>query len=383
MSRYYFVITLNIMSFEFDNMSRLNKLREIVLLKIMEHLPLSDALNFRLTSSKTFQVSLCKPFYNRVQIRLKTLSEDDLELFKKLFDHYGKCLKLNVVDFDGDLKLLLPYIRNVEDVIIALKHLPDITRECLHVKSLVVNINGIENQEEDDNSDELDFTSFSQLQKLVELTIDGVDVNKEKSFSVVDKSLLHDIFANTTSISKISFNGIHIEGRDQRRHRHDGKLKESLRKLISTSSHIKEWSLNGVHCDHDIFEFPCTITSLECRNVSLVCLENLNSCIRKLIMEGTMFVSKLFDLPNLEKLELTGDFLHEEIEVSSCPHLKELYLRNILCFEKLQPFFTSSLQTLTLDSIDIQEETMKVITSKCTSLKKLNLENKKDLHSCN
>ena len=363
------------MSFEFDNVARLNKLPEIILLKIMEHLPLSDALNFRLTSSKTFQVSLCKPFYKRVQIRLKTLSKDDLELFKKLFHHYGKCLKLNVLDFDEDLKLLLPYISDIEDIVIALKHLPDITRECLHMKRFVVNVHGIENQEDDDNSDEPDFTSFSQLQKLEELTIDGVDVNTEKSFSILDKSLLHDIIVNTTSVSKISFNGIHIEGRDQRRHRHDGKLKESLRKLISNSSHIKEWSLNRVQCDHGIFEFPSTITSLECRNVSLVCLKNLNSCIRKLIMEGTMLDSKFFDLPNLEKLELTGDFLHEEIEVSSCPHLKELYLRNILCFEKLQPLFTPSLQTLTLDSTDIHEETMKLIKSKCTSLK--------DLHSCN
>ena len=77
------------MSFEFDNMARLNKLPEIIPLKIMEHLPLSDALNFRLTSSTTFQVSLCKPFYIRVQIRLKTLSKDDLELFKKLYCHMG------------------------------------------------------------------------------------------------------------------------------------------------------------------------------------------------------------------------------------------------------------------------------------------------------
>ena len=96
-----------------------------------------------------------------------------------------------------------------------------------------------------------------------------------------------------------------------------------------------------------------------------------------------MFDSKLFDLPNLEKLELTGDFLHEEIEVSSCPHLKEHYLRNVLCFEKLQPLFTPSLQTLTLDSIDIHEETMKLITSKCTWLKEFNLKNKENLHSCN
>ena len=372
------------MSFEFDNMAHLKTLPEIILLKIMEHLPLSDALNFRLTSSKTFQVSLCIPFYNRVQIRLKTLSKNDLELFKKLFLHYGKCLKLNVLDFDGDLKLLSPYICNVEDVVIALKHLPDITRECLLIKRLVVNVHGIENQEGDDDSDEPDFTSFSQLQKLEELAIDGIDVNKEKSFSILDKSLLHDIIVNATSISKISINGIHIEGRDQRRHRHDGKLKESLRKLISTSSHIKEWTLNRVQCDYGIFEFPSTVTSLECRNVSLVCLKNLNPCIRKLIMEGTMFDSKLFDLPNLEKLELTGDFLHEEIEVSSCPSLKELYLRNISCFEKLQPLFTPSLQTLTLDSnIDIHEETMKLITSQCTSLKEFNLKNREDLHFCN
>ena len=372
------------MSFEFDNMAHLKTLPEIILLKIMEHLPLSDALNFRLTSSKTFQVSLCIPFYNRVQIRLKALSKNDLELFKKLFLHYGKCLKLNVLDFDGDLKLLSPYICNVEDVVIALKHLPDITRECLLIKRLVVNVHGIENQEGDDDSDEPDFTSFSQLQKLEELAIDGIDVNKEKSFSILDKSLLHDIIVNATSISKISINGIHIEGRDQRRHRHDGKLKESLRKLISTSSHIKEWTLNRVQCDYGIFEFPSTVTSLECRNVSLVCLKNLNPCIRKLIMEGTMFDSKLFDLPNLEKLELTGDFLHEEIEVSSCPSLKELYLRNISCFEKLQPLFTPSLQTLTLDSnIDIHEETMKLITSQCTSLKEFNLKNREDLHSCN
>ena len=191
------------------------------------------------------------------------------------------------MDFDQDLKLLLPYISNIEDIVIALKHLPDITRECLHIKRLVVNVHGIENQEDDDNSDEPDFTSFSQLQKLEELTINGAEVNKGKLFSSLDKSLLHDIIVNTTSVSKISFNGIHIEGRDQRRHRHDGKLKESLKKLI------KEWSLNRVQFDHGIFEFPSTIMSLECRNVSLVCLKNLNSCIRKLIMEGCLIVSCL------------------------------------------------------------------------------------------
>lgn len=115
--------------------------------------------------------------------------------------------------------------------------------------------------------EEVNFACLSKLAKLDELSL-GVK-NNYMQHDVLKTSDLHMILTSAKGISKIKFIGhMYITGPKWRRNRQieelagERQVLESLKKVISCSHNIKEWSFSNIYWKGELFQFPSNINIL-------------------------------------------------------------------------------------------------------------------------
>ena len=353
-------------------MDNLCQLPYIILLRIMAYLPVDNILNLRLTCQFMYRLTKCKEFYKRISIDVYfKVKSCDVEMFKSLLEEHGSNLRFKRMYFYNDMNLILPYLSKVEDIWIDTRYLEDICIHCTQIKKLGISLDYLI---PDTEKREVDFTFLSKLQKLEELSIGCF-----KAYgATLCKSTLYDILVNATTISKIYFIDIYcIAQTNFKKHHCERKLNKLLIKVIKNASHIKEWSLFNIFCSEKVFEFPDDVRSIECRNVNCAVIKNQPyKSIQKLVTRGEDLCSEEFEFVNLKQLELTGDLTYPGLKESAvvCPQLEVLCLREILDIEKLEPFLSSTLKVLELDTRSCSHDNiLKRIMARCTSLSNLTI----------
>ena len=382
-----------------SSLNNLGKFPDITLLVLIENLPVPDILNLRLTCSHIFNVTRCKDFYKRIQLRVTKLSMGDMFIFQKLFNEFGSYMKLITTDFEGDFEVLLNCIDNVHDISVGIHQLQEICLKCKLIKRLAINFQYCTSRQqldlrgnwkgiadwlkfigkEVDKCFLVDFTCLVTLQSLNEIVINGVTINYEKY--MLSKSALYDIIKNTKMISKISFCSIHIAQTDASGHL-CGTCREAQQKCIIEADHIGEWCFNDVSIQNEFFQFPRMVKSLEYRYVNCVTFKNLDiyKNITKLVLEGVEFDNTIFKFPNLKVLKICGSLrsIGKWKEVS-CPKLEELHLQNIFYLKNFRILFLSVLKKLILDSVyNVDDNILKEIMESCFLLTHLIFENIED-----
>ena len=383
-----------------SSLKNLGKFPDIILLVLIENLPVPDILNLRLTCSHIFNVTRCKDFYKRIQLRVTKLSVGDMFIFHKLFKEFGSYMKLITTDFEGDFEILLNCIDNVHDISVSTHQLQEICLNCKLIKRLAINFQYCTSRQQLDlrgdwkgNTEWLklmakeldkclleDLTCLVTLQSLNELVIHGVTVNYEKY--MLSKSMLCNIIVNTKTISKISFCSIHIAQTDASGHLCE-TCREAQEKCIIEADHIVEWCFNDVSVQNEFFQFPRMVKSLEYRYVNCVTFKNLDiyKKITKLVLEGVDFDNTTFEFPNLKVLKICGSLrsIYKWKKVS-CPNLEELHLQNIFYLKNFQILFLSVLKKLILDSVyNVDDNILEEIMESCFLLTNLIFENIEDI----
>ena len=246
-------------------MANICSLPSIPIVKIMEYLPVADILKLRLTCSYMFVSSQSDAFFKKVKIRINKLSTSDLEVFKNLCDKFVKVFASQINQFDGDINLILPCIKNVKKIIIHANQLLQVCNECTVINTLAIDLCSLSS--EMSVLEEVNFRSLLKLTKLGELSL-GVR-NGLLQYDVLSTSTLRNILTSAKSISKIKFIGhMNITGAEWTRHLDKKELAdekqvvESLMKIISCSHNIKEWSFSEVYWKGNLFQFPSNISAL-------------------------------------------------------------------------------------------------------------------------
>ena len=383
-----------------SSLKNLGTFPDIILLVLIENLSVPDILNLRLTCSNIFNVSRCKDFYRRIQLRITKLSVGETFIFQKLFKEFGSYVKLITTDFEGDFEVLLNSIDNVHDISVSIHQLEEICLKCKLIKRLTINFQYCTSRQQLDNKGDwkdiaewvkfikkeegkcvlVDFTCLVTLQSLREIVINGITINYEKY--MLSKSVLYNIIMNTKTISKISFCSIHIAQTAGSGHLCEG-CREAQQKYIIEADHIGEWCFNDVSVENEFFQFPRMVKSLEYRYVNCVTFKNLAiyKNITKLVLEGVEFDNTAFEFPNLKVLKICGSLrsICKWKEVS-CPNLEELHLQNIFYLKNFQILFLSVLKKLILDSVyNVDDNILKEIMESCFLLTHLIFENVEDI----
>ena len=355
-------------------MANLCSLARIPVVKIMEYLPVADVLNLRLTCSYMFESSQFDEFFKRVKLQINLLSTSDLKVFKNLCNKFVSIFTLQINSFDGDINLLLPYIKNIKKVIIHTKHLEQISSECMNIVTLAIDVCSLSSEKS--VQDKVNFAGLSKLAKLDELSL-GVRNNYMQQ-DVLNTPDLHIILTSAKSISKIKFIGhMIITGPkwtrylDEKEKADEEQIIESLTKVISSSHNIKEWSYSKVYWQGNLFRFPSSISILTWKVPILfnpVCL--LDTHIEQLRIDFCAFDAKHFTIPSLKMLEIYGDkYDHDkygggedlvdpiDMEGLYLPKLEDLCVCCVTDLFQFEPLLLPTLKRLTLGP----KETLKEI----------------------
>ena len=348
-------------------MSNFGCLPDIALHKIIKYLPVPDVFSLRLTCYRFSEIAKCKELFGRVQIHISKVEKHGKESFDGLCQEFASHIRFNAEGCVNDtFKLILPYINKVEDVIVDAKHLRDVCMEGKQIKKLTINFMRYDDLED---QDDVDFACLASLNDLSDLNIKS-DGNYNNKF-LFDKSMLYDVILNATSLSKLSFQNLHIQGRDLCRHPDENEFKDTLKKLISTASHIKEWYLDHVYVESGLFQLPNDIRVLECRYTKGVIFDHYSfHNLEKLVIECVIFKNLRFNFPKLKILEINGDLIIGK--TMFCPELEELYLIRIGCILRYQQLFSDSLKILFISSRNsVNDEVQHFVRSRCVSLTQL------------
>ena len=295
-------------------------LPNIPLQVICEYLKAIDVLNLRLTCSKMFQISKCREFYEKVQICMAKIEETDLKLFQKLCDEFSIIIMFNTEGcFEERLEWILPFVKNVRNILVNIRYLNQACRELKYIKYLVINYIESDGLKDSD----IDFSCLSTARNLDLLCIKGS--NFQKLF--LHQSMLDVIIEHAKQITKICFEDI-----DFRKGKDFPKSKDPLSKKIRKSIHIREWKFKNVVTDNDIFHLPRDIRVLECRytnciNFRVYKFDNLE----KLVLESVKFENETFKFKNLKVLEITGHLRDDGLHGKRifCPKLETIRLFKI------------------------------------------------------
>ena len=346
-------------------MASLCSLPRIPMVKIMEYLPVADVLNLRLTCSYMFVSSQFNEFFKRVKLQINLLSTEGLKVFKNLCNKFVSIFTLQINSFDGDINLLLPYIKNIKKVIIHTKQLEQISSECMNIINLTIDIYSLSSEKS--VQEEVNFACLSKLAKLDELSL-GVRNNYMQQ-DVLNTSDLHIILTSAKSISKIKFIGdMNITGPkwiqylDEKEQAHEKQVAESLAEVISSSHNIKEWSFSKVYWQGNLFQFPNNINILTWKVPVLlnpVCLLDTN--VEQLRIDFCAFDAKNFKIPSLKMLEIYGDkYDHDkygggedlvdpiDVEGLYLPELEDLCVCCVSDLFQFEPLLLPTLKRLSL-----------------------------------
>ena len=318
-------------------------LPDVPLQYLLGYLTVNDVINLRLTCSRMFQVSKCKEFYGKVQIRMSNIKDNDVELFQTLCDEFASNVRFSTEGcFEERLSWILPYVENIKDILVNIRYLRQVCTEVKYIKHLVISYICTDDLKNDD----INFCYLSMATELDHLSIKGTSNNLQKLH--LYQPMLYDIFKHTKQISKISFDNIQVEN--------DKTFKQdSLSNEIKNSSHITEWHLNNVVAPDDIFNLPKDIRILECRNTNCINFRNYEyNKIQKLSLESVYFENTVFRFENLKILEITGHLLGDDLDRKTviCPKLEILRLYEIHHIRSFLNFLTVEMETLHMSVID-------------------------------
>ena len=324
-------------------MASLLDLPDVPLQHIFGYLTVNDVLNLKLTCNSMFESSRCKEFFGKVQICMSKIEDTDLEIFQKVCDEFSSNFRFNTEGcFEERFGWILPYIKNVKDILVNVRYLKQACMKVKYAKHLVINYI----QTDGLNQSDIDFSCLSIAKELDQLSIKGSSTNFQKLYLL--QSMLHDIIYHAKQISKISFDSIHVQGFKE--------VKDSLSKEFRKSSHINEWHLQNVVADAGIFDLPEDIRVLECRHTDCVSFKDSNfKKLEKLVLENIKFENKLFKFENLKILEITGHLRGEEDldeKTVICPKLEILRLFGIYHIGGFKHLLTSGLKILHIDVIN-------------------------------
>ena len=167
---------------------------------IFSYLTRRDVLNMRLTCSTIFQSTKCSDFYDKVQICMSKIKVTDLEHFQKFCDEHASELIFNTEGcLEERLEWILPYVENVQQIIVNVRYLKQACTELNYVKHMVVNYIYTDNLKYSD----IDFSCLSSAERLNQLSIKGPGL-------YLYGSTLEDIIIHTKQILKICFEKIEI-----------------------------------------------------------------------------------------------------------------------------------------------------------------------------
>ena len=317
-------------------------LPDVSLQNLLGYLTVDDVINLRLTCSRMFQVSKCKEFYGKVQIRMSNIKDNDVKLFQNLCDKFASNVRFSTEGcFEERLRWILPYVKNIKDILVNIRYLKQVRTEFKYIKHLAISYI----YTDDLKNDDINFSCLSMAKELDHLSIEGTLFNLPELY--LCQPMLYDIFKHTKQISKISFDNIEVENDEH------FKL-DSLSKEIENSSHITEWHLNSVVAPSGIFNLPKDVRILECRNTNCINFRNYEyNMIQKLALESVNFENKVFKFENLKILEITGHLLGDEFEWKTviCPKLEILRLYEIHHIRSFQNLLTGELKTLHMSLI--------------------------------
>ena len=375
-------------------MANICSLPSIPIVKIMEYLPVADILKLRLTCSYMFVSSQSDAFFKKVKIRINRLSTSDLEVFKNLCDKFVRVFALQINQFDGDINLILPCIKNVKKIIIHANQLLQVCNECTVINTLAIDVCSLSS--EMSVLEEVNFRSLSKLTKLGELSL-GVR-NGLLQYDVLSTSTLRNILTSAKSIFKIKFIGhMNITGPEWTRHLDKKELAdekqvvESLMKIISCSHNIKEWSFSEVYWKGNLFQFPSNISALTWKVpiwFNSACI--FNTHIEHLRIDGCAFDATNMKLPSLKMLEINGD-IHNHGNVDKMmnpidteglylPKLEDLCVCYVTDLFKFEPLLLPTLKRLSLGPMEVLNKNhfawILTILTKCVALSTLVIDRK-------
>lgn len=255
-----------------------------------------------------------------MQIHISKTENHNKERFDGLRQEFAPYIRFNAEGCVNDtFKLILPYIKKVQDVIVDAKHLRDVCLEGKQIKKMTVNFIRYDDLEDQDY---VDFACLASLNELSDLNIKS-NGNYNIKF-LFDKSVLRDVILNARSLSKLSFQNLHIQGRDFFKHPDKNEFKDTLKKLISTASHMEEWHLDHFYVESGLCQLPKDIRVLECRYTKDVIFDRYTfDNLEKLAIECVIFKNLRLAFPKLKILEINGDLINGK--TMFCPELEELY----------------------------------------------------------
>ena len=351
-------------------MVRLVDLPNVSLQFVCAHLAVTDVLNLRLTCSKMFQASKCKEFYGKVQICMAKIKETDLKLFQKLCEELAIIIMFNIEGcFEERLEWILPFAKNVRNVLVNIKYLEQACRELKYIKYLVINYIYSDGLKDSD----INFSCLSSAAKIDQLCIKGTVNNFEKLY--LYQFMVNDILKYTEQISKICLedidlrkgNGIAksedpLSNEDIDLQKGNGVAEsedplsneDSLSKQIRKSNHIRQWKFKNVITDDDIFDLPSDITVLECRYTNCISFKVYKfDNLEKLVLESIKFENDIFEFKNLKVLEITGHLRDDGLvgKRIDCPKLEIIRLFKIHHIGSFQQLFTCESKRLHLTII--------------------------------
>ena len=317
--------------------SKICSLPDSLLSSIFGYLTVTDALKLRLTCTRMFKTSKCNEFYEKMQICMSKIKVNDLDLFQELCKTFASKVRFNTEGcFEERLRWILSYVEDIKDIRVNIRYLKQACMEVKHIRQLVINFTLTDGLE----SSHIDFSYLSVAKELAKLIIRGTVHYYQKL--VLYQPMLYDIIKHTKQISKICFDSIEVQSAKSFE---QGSLSEE----IKNSSHISEWSLKNVVADDGIFNLPEDIRILECRNTNCISFRDYNfEKLEKLALESVKFESRNFIFENVKILEITGQLLGGGLDGKTviCPKLEILRLLEICHITSFQNLLTGELKRL-------------------------------------
>ena len=157
---------------------------------------------------------------------MSKIKETDPELFQKLCDEFASNLRFNTEGcFEERLEWILPYVKNVKDILVDIKYLKSACTEVKYMKHLFINYIYTDDLKDSD----IDFSCLSAVKELNQLSIKGsTDIFKKLSLY---QSKICDIVKYARQISKVCFGSIHVA-------KEKDFAQEFLSEKIRESNHI-------------------------------------------------------------------------------------------------------------------------------------------------
>ena len=334
----------------------LENLPHNTLWKITEFLPVSDALNYRLSCRLFYTITRCKQFYQQIQIKVVSLSGKDISVFRNLMEKYGAEVRLSIQYLShSDLLKVVSYVSLVQEMTISLCFIHLISTNCKYLRKLKICFT---TNFEKKSLPSIDFTCLDKLTKLDQIIFQG--------YFLFPRKLLINIFTKLKNIRSIEFQDLSFGVSE---YRNVGNLQI----LMEESSHIESWTFANINCVKRVFTLPKLARYLKCSEILFDVIDIDNSFLQTLVLDSITWINKeeTHHLENLLTLKLrysqfsTNSFKCKNLrnlEISECNYTSSFIINFVTDFG-------SSLEKLTLQSLyDVNDESLGEILQSCKSL---------------